>query len=164
MVIYYKSINKIKFPVYELPSGNWDRQDGLLFLDGQIVDDKNMLGDTLGVRRLQTPYENLLPLKHQIDTFRGIVKSRGKYFIDTHGVSFIYEKTKFCKLKYYKIKDVVLRGSCCLLKLHGVKNSFVIPRPPDMDIKYAGVVHWEGLPWILYDYSEDRLKDTRKKV
>ena len=48
MVIQYSSINKIRFPVYELPSGNWNRQDGLLFLDGQIVDDKNQAGDTLG--------------------------------------------------------------------------------------------------------------------
>ena len=75
MVIQYSSINKIRFPVYELPSGNWNRQDGLLFLDGQIVDDKNQAGDTLGLRRMQTPHKNLLPLKNQVDTFRGIVKS-----------------------------------------------------------------------------------------
>ena len=63
MVIQYKSINKIRFPVYELPSGNWDRRDGLLFLDNQIVDDTNQQGDSLGVRRLKTPHKNLLPLK-----------------------------------------------------------------------------------------------------
>ena len=66
MVIQYKSLNKIKFPVYVLPSGNWDRQDGLLFLDGKIVDDRNMSGDTLGVRRLQTPHKNVFPLKHNV--------------------------------------------------------------------------------------------------
>ena len=88
MVIQYSSINKIRFPVYELPSGNWNRQDGLLFLDGQIVDDKNQAGDTLGLRRMQTPHKNLLPLKNQVDTFRGIVKGGHQHFIDTNGLCF----------------------------------------------------------------------------
>lgn len=164
MVIQYKSINKIKFPVYELPSSNWERLDGLLFLDKQVVDDMNQRGDTLGARRLQTPHKNLLPLKAQIDTFRGILKSDHKYFIDTNGFCFIYEKTEFCKLKYFKIKDIVQRETCSLLKLDGVKNPFVIPRPPAMDIGYAGVILWNNLPWVLYDYAEEKLKDTRRKV
>jgi len=164
MVIQYKSINKIKFPVYELPNGNWERLDGLLFLDGQVVDDINQRGDTLGQRRLQTPHKNLMPLKNQIDTFRGILKSNHKYFIDTNGFAFIYEKTEFCKLKYYRIRDVVPRGTCSLLKLEGLKNSFTIPRPPPIDVLYAGVIHWNGLPWVLYDYAEEKQRNTRRKV
>lgn len=164
MVIQYKSINKIRFPVYELPSGNWDRRDGLLFLDNQIVDDTNQQGDSLGVRRLKTPHKNLLPLKCQIDTFRGIVKSNHKYFIDSYGFVFIYEKTEFCRLKYYRIKDVVPKETCSLLKLHGVKNHFTIPRPPPIDVLYAGVIHYKNLPWILYDYAETNQKSTRRKV
>ena len=46
MVIQYKNISKVKFPVYAMPSGNWYRQDGFLFLDEKILDDKNMEGDT----------------------------------------------------------------------------------------------------------------------
>ena len=72
MIIQYKGINKIKFPVYELSNGNWERIDGLLFLDGKILDDKNQIGDTLGLRRLQTPHKNIMPLKSQIDTFRAV--------------------------------------------------------------------------------------------
>ena len=127
MVIQYKSLNKIKFPVYILPSGNWERQDGLLFLDGQIVDDRNMSGDTLGLRRLQSPHKNFHALNKQIDNFRGILKSKEKHFIDTNGTPFIYEKTEFCKLKYYRIKSVVQKDTCSLLKLDGVKQPFVIP-------------------------------------
>jgi len=164
MLISYKSINKIRFPVYEIPNSNWSRADGLLFLDGIIVDDLNQKGDTLGIRRLQTPHKNLLPLKVQIDTFRGIIKNNNKCFIDSNGIPFIYEKTEFCKLKYYKIKDVVPKESCSHLKLDGLKNSFVIPRPPPMGLTYAGVIHWKGLPWILYDYAEEKQKNTRRKV
>ena len=58
MVISYSNILKVRFPVYQLGSGNWERQDGLLFIEGNIVDDKNMPGDTLGIRRLQTPHKN----------------------------------------------------------------------------------------------------------
>jgi hypothetical protein len=164
MIVQYKSIHKIKFPVYELSSGNWSRQDGLLFLESQIVDDKNQVGDTLGLRRLQTPHKNIKPLKAQIDTFRGIIKSAHKHFIDTNGTPFIYEKTEFCKLKYYRIKNIIQKDTCSLLKLEKVKNSFAIPRPPHIDMKYAGVLHYNGLPWVLYDYAETKLKDTRRKV
>jgi len=42
---------KLDFPLYILPHDNWSFADGLLFLDGQIVDDRNMEGNTLGKRR-----------------------------------------------------------------------------------------------------------------
>jgi hypothetical protein len=164
MVIQYRNLQKIRFPVYELSSGNWEKLDGLLFLDGKIVDDKNMTGDTLGIRRIQTPHTNLFKLKNQIDTVRGILKSNNKYFIDSYGMPFIYEKTEFCKLKYYRIKDIKPKDTCSLLKLDGVKNLFVIPRPPPTDTQYAGVLHNGARPWLLYDYSETKLKDTRRKV
>ena len=164
MVIQYKNVNKLRFPVYNLPSGNWDRQDGLLFLDGQIVDDRNMTGDTLGLRRLQTPHKSLYSLRQQVEDFRGVIKSNEKHFIDTNGILFIYEKTEFCKLKYYRIKSIVQKDTVSLLKLHGVKQPFVIPRPPASDMRYAGVLHYGTLPWVLYEYSEDRREDTRRKV
>lgn len=165
MVVTYRSTNKIRFPVYELPSGNWQKTDGLLFLDGKILDDANMSGDTLGMRRLQTPhYKQLHPLKHQIDNLRGILKTKCKHFIDSNGHAFIYEKTEFCKLKYYRIDEVKQKETASILKLVGVKNPFIIPRPPAEEMRYAGVLHFGELPWVLYEYSEDRREDTRRKV
>ncbi len=41
MLITYKDFNKIAFPAFLLESGNWERVDGLLFCDGQVVDDTN---------------------------------------------------------------------------------------------------------------------------
>lgn len=165
MVVTYKNINKIRFPVYELPSGNWQKTDGLLFIDDKIVDDTNMRGDTIGMRRLQTPHhKKLLPIKHQIDSLRGILKTDCKHFIDSHGIPFIYEKSQFCKLKYYRIKTVQQKDTASILKLFGVKQPFIIPRPPGEDMRYAGVLHFGELPWVLYEYSEDRREDTRRKV
>ena len=51
MVLTYKDLNKIEFPVYKIGSGDWTRADGLLFIDDQLVDDTNQDGETLGVRR-----------------------------------------------------------------------------------------------------------------
>ena len=56
MIITYRDIEQITFPVFNLPNGNWQLLDGLLFLDDLILDDKNMKGATLGIRRLQTPH------------------------------------------------------------------------------------------------------------
>jgi hypothetical protein len=164
MVITFKDIQKVKFPVYALPSDNWGEADGLLFLDGKLIDDRNMPGDTLGVRRLQSPQRSFGKLNKSIDNFRGLIKSSGRHFIDTHGIPFTYEKTIFRKLKYYKIKCVVKRDTFCLLKLHRVKQPFIVPRPPPEGVRYAGLLHLGELPWILYDYSEEPLKDTRRKV
>ena len=52
MVITYKTIGHIAFPAFPLPSSNWEEQDGLLYLDNKLLDDKNMKGKTLGRRRL----------------------------------------------------------------------------------------------------------------
>ena len=95
MAITYKDIRLVTFPVYALPSGNWYGQDGLLFLDDKILDDKNMKGANLGIRRLQTPHKNLYPIKYKIHELIGIIKSGKKHFIDSKGRPFEYEKVDF---------------------------------------------------------------------
>ena len=164
MIITYRQISKIKFPVFNLPGGNWQTVDGLLFLDHSLLDDKNMSGETLGVRRLQTPHENLLPLKKCLYSHIGIIKQNTRYFIDNYGRPFIYEKTLMCALKYYKIKRVEQKDIGSLLWVEGLKNPFPIPRPPYDGMLWAGILHLHGLPWLLYEYSEEKLKDTRRKI
>ena len=48
---------KIKFPIYVL-SEEPEEIDGLVLIGDQVVDDKNMSGATIGMRRLQTPRED----------------------------------------------------------------------------------------------------------
>ena len=163
MVVTYKTVKNIEFPVYEVYSENWDYSDGLARIDTEIVDDRNQPGSTLGVRRLQTPHRNLYPLKKQLD-YRGLLKSSVKTFIDSHGKLFSYEKTKFAKLKYHKIKKITLKEKASLLYLKDVNFPFVIPRPPDSSINYAGVLYLDNIPWILYNYSDSFEKDSRRKV
>lgn len=164
MIITYRDIEKITFPVFNLPNGNWQLLDGLLFLDDLILDDKNMRGNNLGIRRIQTPHENLFILKKSLNSHIGIIKSRDKHFIDYKGSAFIYEKTKVCPIKYHNIRKITKKGVASVLHLNGIKTGFIVPRPPPSDCTWAGVLYIYNMPWMLYDYASERLKNSRKKV
>ena len=163
MIITYKKLKNIRFPVYLLPHENWSFSDGLMFLEGKVVDDRNQGADTIGRRRLFTPHD-IFPLKNSVDSIQGLLKQTVKTFIDTSGRPFIYEKTKRCDLKYFNIKKKELRDTYTLLWLHGVNTPFSVPRPPEPGIFFAGVLLLHGLPWILYEYSEHPKKTTWRRV
>ena len=164
MVITYKTFGHITFPAFLLPSSDWEEQDGLLFIENKLVDDKNMKGKTLGIRRLQTPFKELLPLKGSVSDALGLIKQRKNYFIDNDGTPFLYEKTRSASLKYYKIRKVERKNSASVVWLKGINFPFKIPRPPTADTSWAGVLHLSGIPWMLYEYSEFEKSDTRRKV
>ena len=163
MIITYKKLKQIEFPVYLLPHEDWSFSDGLMFMDRKVVDDRNQEGSSLGKRRLMTPHD-LFPLKSSVDSLQGLLKQTVKTFIDSSGRPFIYEKTKRCELKYFIIKKKELRMSHCLLWLQGVTTPFEVPRPPESTMLFAGVITLHGLPWILYEYSEEPKKTTWRKV
>jgi len=164
MVITYRTINKVRFPVFRLGSSNWDEQDGLLFIENKLLDDKNMPGDSLGKRRLQTPFKDLYYLRYSIDNLIGIIKQTQNAFIDSEGMPFIYEKSISCPLQYYKIRKIEQKTRASVLWVKGINFPFTIPRPPDPDMSWAGVLHMKSIPWMLYEYSENKKSDTRRKV
>lgn len=164
MVITYKTLPKITFPVFLLPNSNWALHDGLLFLDEKLLDDKNMSGASLGIRRAQTSYPELHRLNRAISSKNGILKQGTNCFIDSKGVPFIYEKTLMSTMKYLKITEVVQKDTASIIRVKGCKTPFTVPRPPDSSMNWAGILHLHGLPWMLYEYSETKLKDTRRKV
>ena len=157
-------MKQIEYPVFVLPSGGWELVDGLLLIDNKVVDDKNMEGRTMGQRRMQSAHKDLLVLRKMITSYNGILKQGTKYFIDNVGKPFIYEKTKFAQLKYLKIKKVAQRQVVSTLTVEGHNAPFTVPRPPAPEMEWAGILHLYGLPWVLYEYSETKLKDTKKKV
>jgi len=164
MVITYRSLHKLSFPVWNLHSGDWELADGLLFIEGKCVDDTNQTGSSLGIRRVQTSYPTMYPLKKAVTTHNGILKQSTKYFIDSTGLPFIYEKTKFFHLKYLKIEKVTQKGSASLITVRRHRTPFTVPRPPSHGYEWAGILHLKGLPWMLYEYSETKLKDSKRKV
>ena len=97
-------LEDITWPVYVLHSDEVEERDGLLFCDTQIVDDKNMKGKTLGLRRLQSPHKNLYPLKFMLNDFRALIMHRGENYIDSAGKYFRYLKTRTGTIKSYEIE------------------------------------------------------------
>ena len=107
-----------------------------------------MSGETLGIRRIQTPFENLYPLRNALINHIGIIKQTTKTFIDSRGEPFIYDKTLMCKLKYYKIRKVDKKGVASILWVKGINFPFTIPRPPEDGRTWAGILHLKDIPWM----------------
>lgn len=165
VVITYRSLSKVKFPVYMLPSDNIWKEDGIVYVDGQIVDDRNMSGSTLGIRRIQSPFRELLPLRRSVNSFNGIIKNMGNTtYIDSNGVCFTYEKTVMCTVKYHKIQRVDRKDVGSIIWVKGINFSFDIPRPPAPEMEWVGVLYFKGLPWRLYEFSEAKKNNTKKKI
>ena len=72
-------------------------------------------------------------------------------------------KHNFVRLCYYKIDRIDNLTKVSRLHLKMLKN-LLLYQGLHLEIQYAGVLHNGKTPWILYDYSETKLKDTRRKV
>tara|TARA_R100000458_G_C8120554_1_gene139631 strand:- start:119 stop:598 length:480 start_codon:yes stop_codon:yes gene_type:complete len=156
--------DKIIFPVFVLHTDNIELIDGILFIDNQILDDTNMLGDTLGKRRLQTPMKGLYNLKYMVEDISELIQHQGKYYIDN--VGFFFEKIKRTKvnLKYHKILRVEKKNIVSMLWIKNCPFPFPLKRPLPENASWAGVLYRQGVPWLLYDLAEEQKKDTWRKI
>ena len=164
MIVTFKDFHRLKFPLYVLPSDDWYRQDGVLFLQEQVVDETRMPGETLGIRRLQSGRKDLLKLNRAILDIPDLVQCKTKYFIDSFGKPFIYQKEQQSKLKSYRIKRIEPKETASLLWLYDWPSPFTIARPPLGNPQYVRFLHYKGAPWIIYDYVRHPTKDTYRKV
>lgn len=163
-MLTYKDVNKIKFPVYVLPSDNWYTTDGVLFLDREVLDEKNMPGKTLGIRRMQCGRRDLFKLKKALMNYPQILRCKTKHFIDSKGMPFTYVKTQSSMLKAYQIKSIELKETASLLWVHGVPHPFTLERPPLNNPKWVRLLHLGDHPWIVYDYVNLPTKTTYRRV
>ena len=156
--------DRIQFPVFEIHTDNVEEIDGILWIDDQVLDDKNMSGETLGARRLETPMKSIYPLRYMIDDIIGVLKHRGKNFIDSNGYVFTYEKTDTLQIKYHKILRKVKKGVCAVVWLKDCPFAFTEKSPPPPEVTWAGVLYRNDIPWKIYNYSDKKEKDTWRKV
>ena len=157
----YDSIN---FPVFVVHTDNVELIDGILWIDNQVLDDKNMKGKTLGQRRLQSPMKSLYPLKYMIQDEAEIIKHQGKYYIDNKGYFIEKHKTTRVRLKYHKILRVEKKNIVSMLWLKNCPFPFPLKRPLPENASWAGVLYRQGFPWVLYHLSEEKKKDTWRKI
>jgi len=104
----------------------------------------------------------LFPLKKGSFDIEYLLKH--KHFIDSSGNVFTYEKTRFHALNYYKIKSVELKETGSLIWFYGISFPFELPRPPPERAAYASVLHFNSTPWLIYDFTYEKGKDTRRMV
>lgn len=164
MLVTHKDLHKVKFPCFVLPSDDWHETDRVLFLNGLVVDEKNMPGKTLGVRRMQCHRKDMLPLKKAVLTIPDLIQCKTRFFIDKFGKPFVYEKSIRSALKSYRIKSIELKGSASLLWLHGIPSPFTIERPPIGEPEYVRILHYQNKPWLIYDYVRSASKATYRRV
>ena len=156
--------DKLVFPVFTVHTNDVELVDGILWIENQVLDDKNMKGDTLGVRRLQSPMKSIYPLKSMIKDIASLLRHQGRYYIDTSGYFFTKEKTKTAQLKYHKILRVEKKTIASVLWIKDCPFPFTLERPLPENMTWAGILYREGMPWPLYDVSQEKLKDTWRKI
>ena len=156
--------DNIQFPIYVLNTDNVELVDGLLVAEDQIIDDKNMPGENLAMRRLQTPMKSIYPLKYMIDNIPDLIRHRGSNYIDSNGKYFFLEKTKTSPIKYHKIGRIDGKGNAALVWCLNIPFPFVCKRPPRLEDTWAGILYRNGLPWELWEFSTERKKDTWRKI
>lgn len=166
MYLTYKEFDKIFFPVYRLVSDNViSDSKGILSVDGVAVDDKNAFGKTLGQRRLTSTYEgSFLKLRSAIPDIISLVKRGAGTYIDFKGRVFIYRKTKYLRLKYYRIDKVIQQGTYSLIQVAEFPTKWEVPRPPPHEYPYIGILLLKDSPFMLYEYSKTREKEARRKI
>ncbi len=161
-----KDLKKVKFPLYRIPSENWDITDKVVFVDGQVVDDLNRPGETIGLRRLQSDRDNLLKLKGPLFYLSDVINSKHKHFISSCGKPFTYVKTGFQQIKYHRVKNFEPKDTFTFVWFDDITIPFEIPRPPqDLNlVAWARVLYYKGFPWMVYDFHLYKGITSRLKV
>lgn len=165
MFKFFKNVKNIIFPVYPLPSRDWYRQDGMLFInDGKVLDDTNMPGETLGLRRLQCGRTDLQKIKKAYLDFESMLSSKQRIFIDNNGVPFTYVRSINAPLIHHQVKAVEFKNDESIVRLRSINYPFTIPRPPYGDARWARVLYFRGAPWLVYDFTLEKGKDSFRRV
>lgn len=164
-LITYRHLELLEYPVYKLDSENWEYRDGLLFLDTMILDDRNVDAPTIGLRRLQTPFKTLYPLKRALEYPIGLIKNpTNRPYIDNKGRLFIYEKTRFVHLISKKIRKIERRITNSLIWVGGVSFPFEIKRAPKPGLLWANILYVDNMPWLIYSFSPHRANKRLIKI
>jgi hypothetical protein len=156
--------DKIEFPLFVVHTSNVELIDGILWIENQVLDDRNMTGKTLGLRRLQSPMKSIYPLKYMLRDIPSYLNHQGKFYIDSTGYFFVKQKLNKVDLKYHKILRVEKKIIATVLWIKDCPFPFTLERPVPESCTWAGVLYREGIPWVLYDLSTQKEKDTWRKI
>lgn len=134
----------------------------------RIVDDKNVEGATLSIRRLKLLQDGvkLKKLNRAMFFLSDFIKLSNpqSWFIDSEGTIFQHKKSKSLKLIFKKIKRIIrIPTGGVLLEVDGIPGRFKTLYTPPPTNKYAGMLV-NGMGYILYGTYETELKPTRRMI
>ena len=99
-----------------------------------------------------------------VNDIPALLNHQRKHYIDNSGFFFTKEKKHKVDLKYHKILRVEKKTIASVLWIKDCPFPFTLKRPLPENASWAGILHRAGIPWILYDVSEEKKKDTWRKV
>lgn len=176
-------LTQICYPVFSLPISKTPQKEGtLLYTYSEsvnestqvvtpkilIVDDTSIEAETLAKRRLKllTMGVPLAKLGRATFFLGDLVKlaTPQRYFIDSYGKLFVYEKRTRAKLEYRRILNVFpLRNSGVLIEVEGLPARLKSLFPPSTGDKYAGILEFNK-SYILYGFSNEPGKTSWRKI
>lgn len=143
--------------------------DESILLERLIVDDTSAPGSSIGLRRLYLLKSGvqLYKIRQAVYFLSDIVKlSTGSkvWFVDSDGIVFSLEKSRFVPLIFRKITKVIpIPTGGAILEVEGIPGRFKTLYMPAIEEKYAGILK-DGLINIFYGYYKHKLPDTRRKI
>jgi hypothetical protein len=174
-------LNNIVFPVFRIGTTKPEMQEGVtFFLQGKnvgtdteefkmiIVDDKDMPGHSLAMRRLQMRDKGveLYKLSTGIFFLSDLIKlaKPGTWFIDKEGSVFSYTKTKKVRLIYRPIQSVFpLPAGGAVIEIKGIPSRFKVLYAPTSEQTHAGLL-CVGTGFILYGLYDQMYEDTTRAI
>lgn len=171
-------LDRIVWPVFRLGNREPDLHNGIVYYANQhldlenqlhtnsyIIDDRNIAKDSLGLRRLSIPKDDIYPLSTTIYTLQDLIKlaKPTTWFIDNSGQLFQYRKSTRAKLQTYRIKQVLpVTGIGCVLEIEGFSERFKSMTVPNTE-RYAAILTYKNKN-LLYGLYTENIKQTWRLV
>ena len=136
----------------------------------KVIDNMNMPGHSLGVRRLQHLMDNTQIIKRKLFklsrpsySLSDMLHRKINLFIDSSGKIYNHVKTTFVPVETYKLKSFVEFQEGYVLFVHGLHCRFFINRAPNLHEKFVQVLR-VGKGFVMYGFSDKHEKSTRIKI
>lgn len=169
-------LTEICWPVYSLGTRHPIKENGVLFFSKvlpnnevslEIIDDTNIPGETLAIRRLAILNRgvSLFKIKYAIFFLGDLIKmAKPRYwFIDAKGKLFQYKKSIRAKLFFKKIINITKDIGVSYIEVQGHTARYSCLYEPRVEEKYAGLLFFNGV-YILYGFFTEQHKTTYRKV
>lgn len=165
--------SSVKFPVFLIRSHyKLYAEDNIDYIETYhnkyIIDNKNLTGDTLGVRRLKLKDLEfpLYPLAKSINTPEELIfqKPSKQKYIDSTGYIFTHKKTKMHPIVCLEIiEKIPIEGKGYLIRLRTCQTTFLVSRDAIRGKRFARILK-TNFGHFLYSLETDWMKDTLKKI